>query len=128
MTGSIAIRFPAPAIRLREMKETDFHRGVDWVPVLFVISLIAILGFAGMDTYLNLKYPVKVAVELNPMARWLLRVSDNDLALFMAVKWVGTCLALCVLVFLYRHRRDMALAASGTLAVCVTTMLIFMIA
>jgi hypothetical protein len=97
------------------------------IPVLFIVSLLVIIGFAGIDTFLNIKYPVRAEVEENPIARWLLQVSHNDLGLLMAVKMAGTSLASCVLVVIYQRRRDMALAIAASVALCVTTMLGYMI-
>ena len=96
-------------------------------PLFFLISLFTIIGFAGVDTYLNIKYPVTADVEENPIARWLLLASHNNLGLLMAVKMMGTSLASCVLVAIYQRRKDLAVAIAGSVALCVSIMLGYMI-
>jgi hypothetical protein len=94
---------------------------------VFVSFLLVILGFAATDTYLNIKYPVKDKVEENPIAKWILQQSNNDLGLLIAIKLIGTNLAITLLTLYYRHNKGKALVASGSVAGCVIAMLVYMV-
>ncbi len=97
------------------------------VHALFAGFLFVILGFAAVDTYLNIEYPVKDKVEENPVAKWVLQHSHNDLGLLIALKLIGTNLAIALLTLYYRHKKGMALVASGSVAFIVTIMLMYMV-
>jgi hypothetical protein len=94
---------------------------------LFAGFLFVILGFAAVDTYLNIEYPVKAKVEENPVAKWVLQQSNNDLGLLIAVKLIGTNLAIALLTLYYRHSKGKALVVSGSVALIVTSMLAYMV-
>jgi hypothetical protein len=70
-----------------------------WLFVAFV---------SAYDTYLNVRHPVTAATELNPMARFLLQASDNDLALLIATKLFGTTIVLSFLLLALFYKRNNA--------------------
>lgn len=69
-----------------------------------------------LDAWLNLVYPVHDGVEENPFARQILIASNNDIALLIAIKAVGTILALAFLRDYYYYNRGRAYIIAGALA------------
>ena len=68
------------------------------------------IGFASaFDIYMSIKtQEYLLGLEMNPVGRWLIRLDDGDVALFMGIKTAGTTLALGILVWLYFHKRSWA--------------------
>src|SRR5262249_1730585 len=101
-------------------------------PATLFLLLTLFVGLASaFDAYLNLKYPVTVASEENPLARRILEVSgDNDFARarLLGLKFGGTLIALHVLWWLFsvRRTRPLAWAAVSVLVVFQGSLLFYM--
>jgi hypothetical protein len=94
---------------------------------IFLTALLVIISAASVDTYLNIKYPIIAIEEENPLARWILFLSDNDIALLISLKFLGTTLAIIILFFIYLHSKFLAvMIASGT-AITMLGLIIYMV-
>ena len=60
---------------------------------------------------------VLMEIELNPLGRFLIEISDGDIALFMFYKVIGLVVVLGILTILYNYRRRIAWAS--ILGVCI---------
>ncbi len=68
------------------------------------------------DAYLNLRYPVTAQVEENPIAKWILQASGDDVPLLIGLKFAGTLACLGVLVLVYLHKKASAMLIASTVA------------
>lgn len=93
----------------------------------FWVFLLVIISFACIDSYLNLHYGLQYQNELNPLAKWVLFVSNNNLALLFSLKMFGTSLSVAFLVWLYFHNRNLAAKCSCVIAFILILLLGFMI-
>lgn len=75
------------------------------LPLLFALLTMIVGLTSTFDAYLNLKYPVVVALELNPLARWILQDNgdgDHARAVMLSLKFAGT-MAVIVILWLLFH-------------------------
>lgn len=84
--------------------------------ILFELCLIIIVLVAGVDAYLNLKYPVHSSQELNPIASYILRSTNEDLAFLFATKLVTTSIIAIFLQHYYNVKENYAMLTCGCLA------------
>jgi hypothetical protein len=84
--------------------------------IIFAILWLFIGLVSTYDGYLNLRYPVTVATEENPIARWILRISGNDAPLLISCKFFGTSLCLTFLVLCYFRNKERAWMVTSALA------------
>jgi hypothetical protein len=114
----------------RDSDKTD--RPVLFRPTTLFLLLTLLIGLSSaFDAYLNLKYPVTVMTEENPLARQILKKSgDNDFARarLLGLKFGGTLIALHVLWWLFsvRRTRSWAWAAVSVLMVFQGSVLFYM--
>lgn len=94
--------------------------------IFFELCLIIIVLVAGVDTYLNLKYSVDSTQELNPIASYILRVSNEDLALLVSIKLVCTAIIAIFLQHYYNVNKNYAMLTCGCLAAVQVFVLIFL--
>lgn len=94
---------------------------------VFIFFLAVAAGVSAADAYLNLKYPVTAAVEENPMARWILLRSHNDVALLISLKLFGTSLAIGLLCLGYWVHRRGALMIAGVIALVQVVILLHIV-
>lgn len=92
---------------------------------LFLWLIITLV--AAYDVYVNIRYPVTTATELNPIASCILKVSNNDLALLMAVKFLGNMIVLGALMFGYLYKVRHTFVVSLSLASFQTLVLLFLL-
>ncbi len=100
---------------LRLQQILDAGKSLVWKGLLAVCVLI-IVGISAIDAYLNVRFPVRDSNEENPIARWILTVSQNDVSLLISIKLLGTALVpgiLCAYYSLYWKR---ALVVAGVVA------------
>ena len=72
----------------------------------FAALWLAIGFISAIDLYWAVKNQhVMLENEENPVGRYLIRLDDGSVALFMGVKMAGTILSLGVLVFLYHYKK-----------------------
>ena len=72
----------------------------------FAALWLAIGLISAIDLYWAVKNQhVMLENEENPVGRYLIRLDDGSVALFMGVKMAGTVLALGLLVFLYHYKK-----------------------
>lgn len=90
----------------------------------FELCLIIIVLVAGIDSYLNLRYPVHSSQELNPIASYILRASNEDLALLISIKLVTTAIIAIFLQHYYNVNKNYATLTCG----CLATVQIFVLA
>ena len=75
----------------------------------YSIMWMAIGIISAIDIYWSIiNQSVLGELEENPIGRYLINISDGDIALFMSVKVAGTIIALGVLVFLYHWKQKYA--------------------
>ena len=75
----------------------------------FAIMWLAIGFISSIDLYWSVKNQhIMLCNEQNPVGRYLMRLDDGDVALFMGIKMAGTTLALGFLIFLYHYKRTYA--------------------
>jgi hypothetical protein len=65
----------------------------------FFFCLFVVIGVAAIDTYYNIKYPVIVASEENPIARLILQ--QGGIALLFSMKLFLTSFVACLLTAAY---------------------------
>ncbi len=94
---------------------------------LFIIFLTVAAGISSADAYLNLRYPVTAAVEENPLARWILLRSHNDVALLISLKLFGTSLVIGLLCLGYWVHRRGALIVAGAIALVQVVILLHIV-
>jgi hypothetical protein len=94
---------------------------------LFILFLAVTAGISSADAYLNLKYPVTSAVEENPIARWILLRSHNDVALLISLKLFGTSLVIGLLCLGYWLNKRAALIIAGAIATVQVVILLHII-
>ena len=71
----------------------------------FAALWLAIGFISAIDLYWAVKNQhIMLENEENPVGRYLIRLDDGSVALFMGVKMAGTILALGLLVFLYHYK------------------------
>ena len=72
----------------------------------FAAMWLAIGLISAIDLYWAVKNQhIMLENEENPIGRYLIRLDDGSVALFMGVKMAGTILALGLLVFLYHYKK-----------------------
>ena len=81
--------------------------------IIYATLWLFIGWVSAYDAYLNLRYPVTAQVEENPVAKWILEASSDDVPLLIGLKFAGTlaCHGLLVVVYLIRKRTAMLIAA-----------------
>jgi len=94
------------------------------VSFLLLWAFIALVS--AYDTYVNIRHPVTAHTELNPVAKCILENSNNDLALLIAVKMVGTSIVLGVLLAGYFYRSTHAYCVAVSLALVQFGVLMFL--
>jgi len=77
-----------------------YYYGIMWL----VIGVISSVDLYWSIVYQNYLYDI----ELNPLGRLLIAMENGGVALFMAVKMLGTIVALGVLVVLYHWKKEYA--------------------
>jgi hypothetical protein len=71
----------------------------------FAAMWVAIGLISAIDLYWAVKnQDTMIFNEENPIGRYLIRLDDGSVALFMGVKMAGTILALGFLIFLYHYK------------------------
>ncbi len=86
-----------------------------------------IIVASSVDTYINIKYPITSTFEENPIARWVLLESDNDLALLISLKFFGLSLAIVFLMLLYLYNDMIAVLSSAGLAAIFGILIMYMV-
>jgi hypothetical protein len=94
--------------------------------LIYGVMWLFIGWVSAYDAYLNLRYPVTALTEENPLARWILEASGNDLPLFIALKFAGTLVCLGVLALYYRLRPSNALACAALVSAAQAWVLIYL--
>ena len=79
------------------------------------------------DAGCNLFYPVNSLVEENPLAKYLLIISEQNVALLISMKATGTILALSFLKVYYYYFREQALIIASTLAIVQFFIIVYML-
>ena len=77
---------------------------------LFIVTVSA------LDVFLTIKFDNGIQ-ELNPLGRWLMFIDSGDVALFMALKLLGTCTACWLMGVVYFHSKRVGLAVTFGAAV-----------
>jgi hypothetical protein len=93
---------------------------------VFYALLLIIVTVSAYDTYLNIKYPITSNTELNPVAKGILQASNEDLALLIALKLFGTCVAVVVLKTYYLYNRKCAYLATVALTILQLAVAVFL--
>jgi hypothetical protein len=94
---------------------------------IIYLSLWLFVAFvSAYDTYLNIRYPVTAKAELNPLAKFVLEASADDLALLIALKLFGTVIVLSILQLAYAYKRGHAFVIVSAVALAQTGVLLFL--
>ena len=92
---------------------------------LFAIGWLFSNIACATDVYWSIKtQDVLIETEENPVGRWLIHADDGSVALFMALKFLGTTIAMSVIPLLYLHKRWMGYSAMFTVSF-VLSLLVF---
>ena len=85
----------------------------------FVYAFFVLVIFATsiVDAWFSIKYPVTIFTEENPIAWYILLVSDNDMPLLMLIKAIGTGLVVAFLSIYYYYDRSKALTVAFCLVI-----------
>jgi hypothetical protein len=78
------------------------------------------------DGYLNLRYPVTVENEENPIAQCILRATGNDAPLLISLKFLGTSVCLAFLLSCYVRKKQLAWVITSSLVVVQGAVLIYL--
>ena len=111
--STAAIRVSPTRLPFRTIARTDRST----VSGVILCIFVAIILFVSMnDVYWSFKTrDTLLEDELNPIGRWLIRLDDGDIALFMTAKMLGTIVVVMVLPWIYRIRRRMGLLVAMAL-------------
>ena len=90
----------------------------------FFLAWTYCLTVATLDMYLNIRYPVLTAEEMNPLARAILYASDGDVALLLACKFFANVVLFTALAV--GRYRPMARVGAAVLTVAQTAVLYFL--
>ena len=94
---------------------------------LFIFLLLFISSVSAIDTYWSIKNQEDlINVEKNPIGTWLINMDNGSVALFMALKSLGTVLVFGILCWLYKERKKTAWSAAVALAVIQFCLLIYL--
>lgn len=94
---------------------------------VFLLIWNFILCISAYDLYLSIRFQENLILnELNPLGMWLIAVDNGDIALFMAVKMFGTCIAFMLASAFFFYSRRMGLVASVSLAAFQLGLLLFL--
>ena len=78
---------------------------------LYSVQWLFIGVVSAYDVYMSVTVRDKLyEAEKNPVGRWLIRLGDGDISLFMGLKVASTVLVLGILVWLYHWRPKTAFA------------------
>jgi hypothetical protein len=92
-------------------------RNVDWRPLVFAALWLFIAMVSAFDTYLTVRFHESLNVmELNPLARALLRTAGWQPALLVGIKLFGTVLALGILMLLHFRSRRIGISVAAGVA------------
>jgi hypothetical protein len=94
--------------------------------VFFEICLLIIVAVAAIDSYINLRYPVDSSQELNPIASYILRSTNEDLAFLISLKLFTTAITAIFLQHVYRVHKNYAILICGSLAIVQIFVLAFL--
>jgi hypothetical protein len=95
-------------------------------PLIFAILWFFIGLVSAYDGYLNLRYPVTVESEENPIARGILQATGNDVPLLISAKFFGTSLCLAFLLWCYFQKKEWAWMFTSVLTVVQTGVLVYL--
>jgi hypothetical protein len=95
--------------------------------LILATCLLIIVSVSAVDAYLNMKYPVCVATEENPVARYILHLSSNDIALLISLKLFGTVTAVALLMAYYSIRKMAATVVAVVLAITQLLLMAYMV-
>jgi hypothetical protein len=85
--------------------------------LVFAACCLIVMAVSVHDAMLVvLNAEIILAVERNPVARWLIQLQRGDIWLFVLAKLLGTAIACSILVVLYEFRDRLALVAAGGVA------------
>ena len=108
-------KFPVPEVRAKLFS------------ALFVLLLLFISSVSAIDTYWSIKNQDDlINVEKNPVGKWLINADNGSVALFMALKSLGTVLVFGILCLLYKRRKKIAWSAIITLSIIQFCLLIYL--
>jgi hypothetical protein len=100
----MAIDAPQRACRRRLVEPL---RTPDWRPLIFAAMWLFIATVSAFDTYLTVRFQESLdTMELNPLAKSLLRMANWEPSLLISMKFFGSVLVLGILMLLqFRSRR-----------------------
>lgn len=74
-----------------------------WWAVVWIVSAVDVYWSIYLGDTLHRN-------ELNPIGRWLIALDNGNVALFMAVKFLGTTFVLAILPLIFIYRKDIGYA------------------
>ena len=95
--------------------------------VAYLVLWTFVAFVSAFDTYVNIRHPVTTVTELNPLARVVLQASENDVALLIALKLLGTSVVLSVLLLGYFYKREYAWPIISGIVLFQLGLLVFLI-
>ena len=91
----------------------EIRRWKLWFPTAIVIIAVVALWY----TFLTIKFQETiVAMEENPIGRWLIQIAGNEVGIFVRFKLAGTILVLCALFWMHRIRSRILFPVSTSVA------------
>lgn len=85
-------------------------------PLVFALLVFVATSASVADAYFNLQFPPTSFTEENPLARFILENSCNNV--LISLKFCGTLLVSNILWLLYIYRRKIAWAVLAGVLVC----------
>lgn len=95
---------------------------------LFVIFWLFIIFVSVFDGFLALRYRHELhRTELNPLGRWLIRLNENQVWLFLAAKFAGTVASATAVLLIHSRYPRLGLTIATALAALQLCLLLFLL-
>ena len=112
-TGASVASNTKPSYLLQLLHLARAHR----TEAVFAVCCLFVMAVSVHDAMLVvLNADIIGEFEHNPVGRWLIKLQGGEIWLFVLAKFVGTAIAIAVLVTLYELRARLALVAGGGVA------------
>lgn len=96
--------------------------------ILFTLLLLMIGYISAYDLYLAISFSEElIANEQNPLGRYLIKVNNGNIALFMGLKFAGTITCLAILIALYQCKKSWAWICISAITLVQILLLLYLI-
>ena len=96
--------------------------------IFFGLLLLVIGYISAYDLYLAISFSEELILnEQNPLGRYLIKVNNGNIALFMGLKFAGTITCLAILVVLYQCKKSWAWICISAITLFQISLLLYLI-